>query len=371
MVGFLQEVYVSHEGKKPNTCLPSKESMNEKDGKLGVVSEFRNDREDYGSVVRKKYNDFGQKRTSRTELTSNGDFVCEFLKDDLTVEAHSRRNDDYNEESVLKETTELLAEGGGKRHIGFSRSLSRETHGERVRGRSCPRSPDRSRLQIIFRDGSLPDTSKAHNGAYHSKTKHRSDSDDERLNESSRDKQRASRESYRDKERECDSSYSRHSSLVDRHHSRETRDRDREGSRDVYRDRTRDKEPEGAREKERERERAREREQEKERELERGRERRRDWEREKERERRRERDTESSRDRNRYRDRDRDSERYFRSSKHDHSNDGYGDLDNFHDNRHRRHGQTSHKYRISENDSEKIDGFKKNMPERENENSKR
>ncbi|KAL3501697.1 hypothetical protein ACH5RR_036146 [Cinchona calisaya] len=365
----------SREGKKPNSCLLSKETMDEEDGKLRAASEFRINKKYDSSLFRTKYNDLSRERTSWYEHASNGDIVHDYLKDDLPVED---RRQIYDEESVSRESKELLAEGEGKSHRGLSRSPSRDRHHDEVRSRTHLKSPDhsrgRSRSQSILQEGSSPDKPKVHNYAYYSKRKHMSDLDDEPVNESSRDYENASRESVRDREMGHDSSYNRHIGRLDRHHSRETHERDREGSRDVDRDRKRERERERTieKERERERERAREREREKEREGEKGRERRRDWEREKERERRnwdressrdRNRDRESSRDRNRDRDRDRDGERYSKHSKFN-DNDAYGDQDRYADYRRRRHEETNQKDWLN-------DGSKKNLSERESEKSRR
>lgn len=355
------------ERKDPDSCFPPGESIDDEDGKSGRVGELRTGSKDAKVIVREKDKDLGLERSSRVEHVSNGGVVQEYLKDDLLHEECSQRNEEYHVESFMRDKrTEMLAEDGRKKHRGLSSSPSQDTHHGHTRSGSSFRSPDRSRgrsrSRSVFREGSLPDTPKAHDDDHRTKRMHRSDSDGEHMIERNRDYRHATKDLPRDKEREH-STYSRHS-RADRHHSRETWDRDREGSRDLDRDRTRERDRDRARAQERERYRDRERERERERDRDRvrERERHRNWERE-ERERRRERDRGGSRDRYR----DREGEEHFRNSKY---NDD-GALNRHDDYRRRRYDEFGDKDRLRESAAEKTDSFKATLSEREIEKSRR
>ncbi|CAI9098589.1 OLC1v1035263C1 [Oldenlandia corymbosa var. corymbosa] len=107
---------------------------------------------------------------------------------------------------------------------GQARSGSRLNSPERSRGRS--------RSQSVYREGSLPYTSKRHDEGYSSKRKHRANDSDDSRNHHHR---HGSKDLPSDHERKHSSSRS------DRHHSRETGNRNIEGSQDLNRKRDREK----------------------------------------------------------------------------------------------------------------------------------
>ncbi|KAL2559034.1 Non-specific serine/threonine protein kinase [Forsythia ovata] len=121
-------------------------------------------------------------------------------------------------------------------------------------GRDVSKSPGQSRgrslSQSIHGEASDAGRQVKKDDAYYIDSKHRSDSDDERMSVYNRDYRHGRRDVVRDKEREHSSN--RHNEGVDRHHSKENRNRYREG-RDRERDRAREKERERKNAKERQR----------------------------------------------------------------------------------------------------------------------
>lgn len=344
---------------KINVSQEAEESFNRKSKEFGIDID-RADSEKLSNRDIKTHNDAEKSTKLRSDYSSNGEFVHRYFKEAKPVEEGQRTGNKY----VCGYDLRHHSESGGSNRRGVSNSPSRTRDLEEVYDRQTLKSPDRSRgrsrSQSILREASQSDTPKEHDDAYHSKRKHRSDSDDERVIKPERDYRHGSRDLLRDRETERSSSYNRHTSRVDRHHSRETRERDREGSREMDRDRTRERERARERERERERERVREKV--------RGRERRRDLERE-DRERRRERDRDSLKDRSRDRDREMENDRSIRHRKYDDLDDGYGDRNRHENSRSRRYGEEAdHRDSLRGSD---IESTEKTLSERDKEMLKR
>lgn len=348
---------------KVNVSQEVEESVKRKSKEFGILGMDRADREEVAITDRKKHSDIEKSTISRLDHASNGEFVHHYFKDVQPVEEHQRTDSKYVSGYDLKHPSE----SGGSRLRGVSNSHSHGRVLEEGHGRQPVKSPGQSRgrsqSQSSLHEASQSDTPKEHDDAYHSKRKHRSDSDDEQVVKHDRVYRHGSRDLLMDRETERSSSYSRHNSRMDRHHSRETRERDREGSREMDRDRTR--------ERERARERQREREREREREKLWDRERRRDLERE-ERERRRERDRDSLNNRSRDRDRERENDRSIRHRKHDDLDDGYDDRSRPRDSRSRRYAEDDDpRDSLRGSDIANIDNSLKTLSERDKEKLRR